>query len=171
MKILTIAIVSVFVLSSCCRLEKKQDLSYTCATEEASITIPESNIEIAENDLILGNDDIFTGGEMIYSKNGEVLAKVDFEDSDYATLEKDGETDYINLKKEDKESGYKKVIVKPLVKSDDCGYIISGVIKYYELETGDWSATVDFGDGTCDDIAEKETVKGNSTFKVSDYYK
>ena len=65
---------------------------------------------------------------------------------------------------------FKKVLIEPLVKAATCDYIVSGIIKYYDAATGDWLATVDFGDGTCDDIATKTTPDGSSTFTVSDYF-
>ncbi|NRA11712.1 MAG: hypothetical protein HRT57_07145, partial [Crocinitomicaceae bacterium] len=69
-----------------------------------------------------------------------------------------------------KESEYKKVIIRPLVKTDDCNYIVAGIIKYYSVKDGSWAATIDFGNGTCDDIAVKTTVDGETTFKVSEYF-
>ena len=58
---------------------------------------------------------------------------------------------------------FKKVIVEPLVQGD-CDYIVSGSIKYFKEE--EWIATVDFGDGTCDDIATKTTNKGTFEFTL-----
>ena len=77
-----------------------------------------------------------------------------------------------DLKKDDtyydgKKSKYKKVIVEPLVKSDDCGYIISGIIKYYDYNSGAWVATIDFGDRTCDEWATKTTADSNEEYVFS----
>ena len=82
----------------------------------------------------------------------------------------------IELKKDEdyykgKKSKYKKVIVEPIIKSDECDFIVSGIIKYYKVKSGDWVATVDFGDGTCDDIAIKTTDEGDYTFTISEYFK
>jgi len=55
---------------------------------------------------------------------------------------------------------WEKVITKPLVTLDDCDYIVEGTIEYY-LD-GELVATVDYGDGECDDIATK-TVDGETT--------
>ena len=52
--------------------------------------------------------------------------------------------------------------MKPLIKSEDCDYIISGIIKYYS-KTGKWVATIDFGDRTCDEWATKTTADDNET--------
>ena len=76
-----------------------------------------------------------------------------------------------NDKYKGKDSKYKKVIIEPIIKSDDCDYIVSGIIKYYEVKSGDWTATIDFGDGTCDDVAIKTTDEGDYTFTISEYFK
>ena len=56
-----------------------------------------------------------------------------------------------------KSSRYKRNIIKPLVKIDGCDYIVEGKIEY--IKDGAVVATVDFGDGECDNIATK-TVDG-----------
>ncbi|MCH2045156.1 MAG: hypothetical protein MK212_13655 [Saprospiraceae bacterium] len=61
-----------------------------------------------------------------------------------------------------------KVIVTPLVTTADCTYIVEGIIKYFD-EDGKWLATIDYGDGTCDNIATKETYEGVETFNLDDY--
>jgi len=48
---------------------------------------------------------------------------------------------------------YEKVIVKPLIKSEDCGYITEGIIEY--RKDGKVVATVDYGNGECDEWATK----------------
>jgi hypothetical protein len=70
-----------------------------------------------------------------------------------------------DLKKDrDKKSEYDKVIVEPLVKAEDCDYIIAGSICFYKDNL--WVATIDFGNGTCDDIATKETRDGMHNFSM-----
>lgn len=54
---------------------------------------------------------------------------------------------------------FDKVITNPLIKRDDCKYIVAGTI---EFRKGDAIlAIIDFGDGTCDNIATK-TVDGET---------
>ncbi len=65
-------------------------------------------------------------------------------------------TDSVALKGEGK---YEKIITKPLVKTDDCQYIVEGTIEY--LLNGETVAIVDFGNGECDNIATK-TVDGET---------
>ncbi|WP_136480348.1 hypothetical protein [Cognatitamlana onchidii] len=51
-------------------------------------------------------------------------------------------------------------ITSPLVKPAECRYIASGV-KTYEVSAG--TVTLDFGDGTCDNVATKTAMDGTET--------
>jgi len=53
---------------------------------------------------------------------------------------------------------YRKEIIEPLQVSKDCFWITKGII---EVTIGDSVFTIDFGDGTCDDLAIK-TINGES---------
>ena len=53
---------------------------------------------------------------------------------------------------------YRKEIIEPLVQAKDCFWITKGII---EVTIGDTVFTIDFGDGTCDDLAIK-TINGES---------
>ncbi len=64
---------------------------------------------------------------------------------------------------------FKKVITDPLVKVDGCDYIVAGVIKFFKKDK--WVATIDFGDGTCDEWATKTTEDGVETFSLDDLHK
>ncbi len=55
---------------------------------------------------------------------------------------------------------FEKVVTNPLVKLDDCKYIVAGTIEF--LKDGELVAVFDFGDGTCDNIVTK-TVDGETT--------
>lgn len=55
---------------------------------------------------------------------------------------------------------FEKVITNPLIKLDDCKYIVAGTIEF--RKDGVVIAIIDFGDGTCDNIATK-TVDGETT--------
>lgn len=62
-------------------------------------------------------------------------------------------------------------IVEPLVRTDDCGQEpVSGVIKYYKCRTHQWIATIDFGDGECDDLALKITEDGVEEIIISEWF-
>ena len=104
--------------------------------------------------------DYVVKGKIEYVKDGAVVATVDFGDGecdDIATKTVDGKTSTFNLRGKKKSSRYKRNIVKPLVKIDGCDYIVEGKIEY--IKNGVVVATLDFGDGECDNIATK-TVDG-----------
>jgi hypothetical protein len=69
------------------------------------------------------------------------------------------EVDYINISSSNNSSkkNYTKNILIPLERIDGCDYVVKGKIEY--VKDGAVVATVDFGDGECDDIATK-TVDG-----------
>ena len=104
--------------------------------------------------------DYVVKGKIEYVKDEVVVATVDFGDGvcdDIATKTVDGKTSTFNLRGKKKSSRYKRNIIKPLVKIDGCDYIVEGKIEY--IKDGAVVATVDFGDGECDNIATK-TVDG-----------
>ena len=145
--------------------EENFDLS---ATEADYINIRSSNNSskknYTKNILIplerIDGCDYVVKGKIEYVKDGVVVATVDFGDGqcdDIATKTVDGETSTFNLRGKKKSSRYKKNILMPLVKIDGCDYIVEGKIEY--TKNGAVVATVDFGDGQCDNIATK-TVDG-----------
>jgi hypothetical protein len=66
--------------------------------------------------------------------------------------------------KKGKKGDFEKVIVEPIVKTDDCEYPVAGTIEF--LKEGVWVATINFGDGSCDDQATKTTAEGVHTFSI-----
>ena len=73
---------------------------------------------------------------------------------------------------EDKASTYEEIIYEPLVISDDCDCIVAGKVKY--VSDCGTVALLDYGDGTCDNVAMKTTCKhgdcegcGAETFEVT----
>ena len=99
-------------------------------------------------------------GKIEYVKDGSVVATVDFGDGecdDIATKTVDGKKYIFNLRGKKKSPRYKRNIIKPLVRIVGCDYIVEGKIEY--IKDGTVVATVDFGDGECDNIATK-TVDG-----------
>ena len=173
----SLAIVSMALVS--CKKEKNEvdDFSRELSLEAAQITLPTSGgeVNISQSLAQSASSDYYTAGELEYVQNGQVVAKVNFgqgEENSLAELTKDGNVSSFDLKKDEsyydgKKSKYKKVIVEPLVKSDDCGYIISGIIKYYDYNSGYWLATIDFGDRTCDEWATKTTADSNEEYVFS----
>jgi len=111
--------------------------------------------------------DYVVKGKIEYIKDGAVVATIDFGDGecdDIATKTVDGKKYTFNLRGKKKSSRYKKNILKPLVKIDGCDYIVEGKIEY--TKNGAVVATVDFGDGQCDNIATKTVDGVDHEFKL-----
>ncbi|MEM7105906.1 MAG: hypothetical protein AAF502_22405 [Bacteroidota bacterium] len=169
------------LIATCCFVscEKNSngflDFSTDAVNEDASFILSESGFNVSEQHP-LGDiqNDLYTTGILEYTKNGVVHAEVEFgysPDIEKAKLIKDGVEYELDLSKDKDKEDFYKLIVVPLVKADDCGFeIVSGMIKYYDAKTKMWVATVDFGDGTCDNEATKVTMDGISIFAVSDYF-
>ncbi len=107
-------------------------------------------------------------GTIEFRLNGDVVAIIDFgngECDNIATKTIDGETHEFKLDgKGGKKWEFKKVVVEPLVKIEGCDYIVSGIIEFYKENT--WVATIDFGDGECDEWATKTTEEGTFEFSM-----
>ena len=84
------------------------------------------------------------------------------------------------------EKGYSEIEVTPIVKincyfqdwNKDVMTPVSGLFEYYDSD-GNWVASIDFGDGTCDEWATKtwdidvfpDYPRGMNDFSVFDYKK
>ena len=138
-------------------------------SKEDYIDIKSSNYE--KNILIplekIDGCDYVVKGKIEYIKDGSVVATVDYGDGecdDIATKTVDGKEHTYNLGGKKKSSRYKKNILIPLVKIDGCDYIVEGKIEY--IKNGTVVATLDFGDGQCDDIATKTVDGVDHEFKL-----
>jgi hypothetical protein len=151
-------------------VDLENPMSVEIATEEPSVRLANSGYqEEITNELITTNgQDYYTGGTIEYKSGNEVLAVVSFEtnSNEQATLTQNGVSTEFDLKKKKNGSKYKKVIVKPLVKTADCDYIVAGTIKYFDSKTGAYLATIDYGNGTCDELATKTWPAGSSDDKT-----
>ena len=76
----------------------------------------------------------------------------------------DDEITEFSLKKLRKKWKFDKIIVEPIVKLEDCVYIVSGIVEFYKGDA--WVATIDFGDGTCDEWATKYWDGGSKVFSM-----
>ena len=145
-------------------------MSMEIATDEASVRLANSGYqeEIADELVTANGQDYYAEGTIEYKSGNEVLAVVNFEtnSSEQASLTQNGISTEIDHKKKKNGSKYKKVIVKPLVKTADCDYIVAGTIKYFESKTGAYLATIDYGNGTCDEWATKTWPAGSSDDKT-----
>lgn len=117
-------------------------------------------------------------GIIEYVQAGVVVATLDYGDGtcdDLVTITKDGTTEEISLNEKDqkknkteKDSKADKTAwteneVSPVVKTEDCDYPVSGIIEY--VQAGVVVATLDYGDGTCDDLAT--ITKDGNTEEIS----
>lgn len=109
----------------------------------------------------------YTKGFIEYSKNGNVIANVDYGDGTkdvWAKISKNGKSEDFDLSAKKKDATYTKVITKPLIKIEGCDYIVEGTIKYFK--GNDWVASVDYGNGTCDEWATKTLKDGSEIFSM-----
>jgi hypothetical protein len=139
------------------------------ANEDASLRLANSGYSTdVTRQLVSSGEGHYTEGTIEYRIDGQVEAVVDFGDGTQnfvATKTENGQTSSIDLKQGKKYSKYKKVIVKPLVKTGDCDYIVEGIIKYFKGKK--WVATIDYGDGTCDEWATKKTADDFTKFSLA----
>jgi hypothetical protein len=173
-KTLLILSAASLVISSCGKFDKEGDGMIAFAARYGqTVSVPDSDYEVEEVSTLnrANNDMPYTSGEVKFLVDGNEVAKLDYSHGDdYQVLvSKDGSSEVVSLG-EDKEDkwDYKKVIVEPLVYSEACGYVVSGIIKFYKDET--WVATFDYGDGTCDNLIAKTTEDyENYMFSMDDY--
>ncbi len=167
-----IAALSLFHLAffAACEKEKWGNCKNDYEFEDADVYLKVSNYESKIISPLEKPADFeyYTKGTIEYSQSGTALATVDFGDGTkdtWAVKTVDGNSGNIDLAKKGKPSEYEKVIVKPLVKIQGCDYIVEGIIKYFK--NGEWAATVDYGDGTCDEWAVKEWEGGSKKFSLA----
>ena len=104
---------------------------YNCVLQDGTITTPDGDVIVRESTRTrtqIAGEDTEDRSDDVYEITGSVIGETS-----------DG-------------LSYKKEIIEPLIVSHDCFWITQGVI---ETTVGDVVYTVDFGDGTCDNIAVK----------------
>ena len=189
-KIFSLIFTFIFILSSCTKdkdLESKNDLQFMESQESTDILLRVDN-QNTDNDYEkvivtplekIDNCKYIVSGRIEYHQDNVVVAYIDYGDGicdNIAMVMRDGITSEISLDKEDRgnKKEYNKIIVEPLVKTETCDYITSGIIEYYLIDTDTWVATIDYGDGTCDEWATKtwdvnlfpEYPSGSETFSL-----
>ncbi len=173
------AALALFMFSSCEKSNFKDsfDIVDEAINQESIVSLTSSNYERVETTTLerSGERGAFVTGVVEYRENGILKTKLDFGngDNDKVTLTdadgdklvelKEDKADDCN-KKEDK-CDYIKIIGEPLVKTDDCDYIVAGTIEFYKK--GEWVATIDYGDGTCDSEAVKYTADSEEPYYFS----
>ena len=165
----------VFAGTSCSKFDKDggDSMIAFAARYGQTVSVPDSDYEVEElSALNRPSDDMpYSSGEMKFISNGNEVATINYSHGDayQALVSKEGNSEVVSLG-EDKEDkwDYKKVIVEPLVYSESCGYVVSGIIKFYKGEK--WVATFDYGDRTCDNLIAKTTEDyDNYMFSMDDY--
>lgn len=178
-KVVLLLTISMAVFITACNKEistknDETDMFKSVSELESDLNLIGDEIEkVITNPLVKIEDcDYIVSGTIEFQQNGETIAVIDYGDGecdDIATVTKDGETFDISLKKEYKEDWYYKVVTEPIVKMESCDYIVSGVVEFYSTKDDSWLATIDFGDGECDEWATKTTKEGTFEFSLLDW--
>lgn len=165
-------IIAGVILSSCNKGNHADYLMKCLADEKPDVIFATSDYQKVVTHKLEKPDEKspYNTGVIEYRIDNIVVATYDFGkyDKDYAGCsDEEGEDKKCGLKKDCDD--FKKVIIEPLVQPRDCDYIVAGIIKYYDMKSGKWIATFDFGDGACDPYVEKTTYEGVYTFSMDDY--
>ena len=173
------AISLAFVVSSCNKenvsSKEDSDMLKSAAFEEAELLLSgDGDFErVITKPLVKIDDCLYiVEGTIEFRKGDIVIATIDFGDGvcdDVATKTVKGETVEFLLTRKSGDKKFYKVIAEPLVKLEDCNYIVAGVIEFYSKKDNSWLATIDFGDGTCDEWATKTWPDGSKEFSMKDW--
>lgn len=163
---------------SCQKEELKDDMMSQLADFDQMVTVTSNDYErVVTDQLVLSDEgDIYTSGVIEYRCDGNVDARIDFGAAGadrarcYDGFDGAGR-DYEMRRRRfrGKKCKFKKVVVEPLVYSQECGYVVSGIIKFFDRKSDKWVCTFDWGDGTCDDLIDKHTHDGVHTFSMNDH--
>jgi hypothetical protein len=167
-------------MSSCKKEDTGSDNMVSFAARYGqTVILPTTNFTVEEAETMVRSDEnsAYTDGILVYKTVGEERARLTFEGDVYPEVvvrNAGAEEERTQLTEdclgEDGKKDYHKVIVEPLVYAEDCGYVVSGVIKFFDCNKSTWLATFDYGDGTCDDLIAKTTDDyDNYMFSMNDY--
>lgn len=158
LSIITLALVLLF--SACQKDKETKDIELGLKDVESDLFIRGDGqyAKVIINPLVKLDDcKYIVAGTIEFHKGDQIIATIDFGDGscdNIATKIVGDQIFTINLDRlGDGKDDYTKVIVEPLVKIDDCDYIVAGIIKFYKGDS--WIATIDYGDGSCDNLAMK----------------
>jgi hypothetical protein len=172
--LLAFCAITLIVASGCNKKNLWSDFFDEVKSEEAQLRLDQSDYEVEVTEPLLSSlaMDYYTSGVVNYKLNGQTVASVDYGDGTHdskAVKTINGSDEEFDLEKQcadSKSKNYYKVIIEPIVKTNDCDYIVAGVVKYFKCETKEWYATVNYGDGTCDGVAFKEWDGGSKEFSL-----
>lgn len=164
--IVLIAIASFFLTA--CSKEEQDSYGIEFGDEESVITLKSGYMMNVKSPIEKPADfEYNTKGIIEYSKNGIIIATLDYGDGtkdEWALLNINDAKKNIDLSAKKKNAKYKKVITSPLIKIEGCTYIVSGTIKYFE--GNNWVATIEYGNSTCDEWAMKIWKNGSEKFSL-----
>ncbi|MCG8307628.1 MAG: hypothetical protein MI975_09575 [Cytophagales bacterium] len=109
---------------------------FTCTLEDGNIITKDGDVILRESTktrTLVAGGDTEDRSDDVYEVTGVVLGETS-----------DG-------------TSYKKEIIEPLVIARDCFWITQGIV---ETTVGEATTTVNFGDGTCDDLATRTNENG-----------
>ena len=173
LNILTFAFFGLLLMNTSCNKEKDSadyDIDKSVNELKEDIALDgDGRFEKVITSRLVKHDDcrFIVSGTIEYYLNSELVAVVDYGNGtcdNIATKTVRGNTIRFELDGKDN-SNFRKVIVEPLVRIEGCDYIVAGVIDLYKDQK--WLATIDFGDGTCDDLAIKIWDGGRKEFSLS----
>lgn len=162
--------------TSCKKDEFKSndDLYKAIASEEATVTLSKAGFTTNSTGLIKASEaNYYKAGTMEYIVDGSTEATFSFKTGGQGSLNKGGAISNKTLKSKSGKTSYTKVIVSPIVKVTGCKYIVQGIVEYYD-KNNTLLATIDFGNGTCDEWAVKSfpnNSKPDYTFSQDDWFK
>ena len=174
-KLLVLTTISlVFIITSCSKenaSSKDDDIIKSVENTEADLVLEgDGSFEKVITKPLVKIDDckFIVEGTIEFRKGDQVVAIIDFGDGqcdDIATKTVGDNIFEFSLKKYGLMGKYEKVIVEPIVKIEDCKYIVSGIVDFYQGDK--WVATIDFGDGECDEWATKTWDGGSKVFSMN----
>ena len=171
--VISVLVLAAAAFTSCEKMgiDNPKSIGQQASEEEATVQLKSSEYERREVGSLeqIEEHQAFSSGAIEYWVDGELQSVVSFDDDKVdGDMGKKRKHKFGKKKgKKGKKGDYEKVIVEPIVKTDDCEYPVAGTIEF--LEEGVWVATIDFGDGTCDDQATKTTVDGVYTFSIDEW--
>jgi hypothetical protein len=176
-KLLSIALLALALGFVSCKKDtvNADDFLSEIVEEEETITLSKAGFKTNSIGLIKATtDNYYEAGTMEYIVNGVLEATFEFQTGGQGSLNKNGSSTIKSLKgKSKKTKKYTKVIVSPMVKVSGCQWIVQGIIEYYD-DKNNLLATIDFGNGLCDEWATKTFPNNNKppvTFSQDDWFK
>lgn len=172
--VITILTLSLMVLFTACNKNNDlKSLDEEFKNQEADLEFSEyGDFQKVITKPLVKRDDCkyVVEGTIQFLKGDKIVAIIDFGDGSCDNLATKTIGDKVIVFTLDKKGNagkdysFTKVIVEPLVKIDDCDFIVSGIIEFYKDDL--WIATIDFGDGVCDEWATKTWDGGSKVFSL-----